>query len=81
MKMVFLLLLEQVAKIIKMLMRLWISFWQMLFLLANVIDRLEEYHKKENIPIDNNKRTSIVIQNPSLSSESMLNSNKTFCCL
>ena len=51
------------------------------FLLANIIDRLEEYHKKENIPIDNNKRTSIVIQNPSLSSESLLNSNKTFCCL
>ena len=51
------------------------------FLLANVIDRLEEYHKKENIPIDNNKRTSIVIQNPSLTSESLLNSNRTFCCL
>ena len=51
------------------------------FLLANVIDRLEEYHKKENIPMDNNKRTSIVIQNPSLSSESLLNSNRNFCCL
>ena len=51
------------------------------FLLGNIIDRLEEYHKKENIPIDNNKRTSIVIQNPSLSSESLLNSNKKFCCL
>ena len=50
------------------------------FLLANIIDRLEEYHKKANIPIDNNKRTSIVIQNPSISSESLLNSNKTFCC-
>ena len=50
-------------------------------LLGNVIDRLEEYHKKENIPIDNNKRTSIVIQNPSLTSESLLNSNRTFCCL
>ena len=50
-------------------------------LLGNVIDRLEEYHKKENIPIDNDKRTSIVIQNPSLSSESLLNSNKNFCCL
>ena len=32
MKMAFLLLLEQVAKIIKMLMRLWISFWQMLLI-------------------------------------------------
>ena len=50
------------------------------FLLANIIDRLEEYHKKANIPIDNNKRTSIVIQNPSLSSESLLNSNRNLCC-
>ena len=51
------------------------------FLLANIIDRLEDYHKKANIPIDNNKRTSIVIQNPSASSESLLNSNKNFCCV
>ena len=50
------------------------------FLLANIIDRLEEYHKKANIPIDNNKITSIVIQNPSLSSESLLNSNRNLCC-
>ena len=50
------------------------------FLLANIIDRLEDYHKKNNIPIDNNKRTSIVIQNPSLSSESLLNSNRNLCC-
>ena len=50
------------------------------FLLANIIDRLEDYHKKANIPIDNNKRTSIVIQNPSLSSESLLNSNRNLCC-
>ena len=51
------------------------------FLLANIIDRLEDYHKKANIPIDNNQRTSIVIQNPSASSESLLNSNKNFCCV
>ena len=51
------------------------------FLLANIIDRLEDYHKKANLPIDNNKRTSIVIQNPSASSESLLNSNKNFCCV
>ena len=51
------------------------------YLLSNVIDRLEEYHKKSNIPIDDNKRTSIVIQNASLSSESLLNSKKTFCCI
>ena len=51
------------------------------YLLSNVIDRLEEYHKKSNIPIDDNKRTSIVIQNTSLSSESLLNSKKTFCCI
>ena len=51
------------------------------FLLANIIDRLEDYHKKANIPIDNNKRTSIVIQNPSLTSESLLSSNNKFCCI
>ena len=51
------------------------------FLLANVIDRLEEYHKKENITIYNNKRTIIVIQNPSLTSESLLNTNRNFYCL
>ena len=51
------------------------------YLLANIIDRLEEYHKKENIPIDDNKRTSIVIQNPSLSTESLLSNKKSFCCL
>ena len=50
------------------------------FLLANIIDRLEDYHKKANIPMDDNKRTSIVIQNPSLSTESLLNSKKSFCC-
>ena len=50
------------------------------FLLANIIDRLEDYHKKANRPIDNDKRTSIVIQNPSLSSESLLNQNKNLCC-
>ena len=51
------------------------------FLLANIIDRLEDYHKKANIPIDNDKRTSIVIQNPSLTSESLLSSNNKFCCI
>ena len=50
------------------------------YLLANIIDRLEEYHKKANIPIDNNKRTSIVIQNASVSTESLLNNKKSFCC-
>ena len=49
------------------------------YLLANIIDRLEEYHKKENIPIDN-KRTSIAIQKPSVSTESLLSSKKNFCC-
>ena len=51
------------------------------FLLANIIDRLEEYHKKENIPIDGDKRTSIVIQNANLTSESLLSSNRNFCCI
>ena len=51
------------------------------FLLSNVIDRLEEYYKKNNIPIDDNKRTSIVIQKPSSSTESLLGSKKSFCCL
>ena len=50
------------------------------YLLANIIDRLEEYHKKANIPIDNNNRTSIAIQNQSLSNESLLSSKKSFCC-
>ena len=50
-------------------------------LLSNIIDRLEEYHKKNNLPMDDNKRTSIVIQNPSTSTESLLNSKKSFCCL
>ena len=49
------------------------------FLLANIIDRLEDYHKKANIPIDNNKRTSIVIQNPSASSSSIR--DVIFCLL
>jgi small GTP-binding protein len=51
------------------------------YLLANIIDRLEEYHKKANIPIDDNKRTSIVIQKPSESTESLLNNKKSFCCV
>ena len=51
------------------------------YLLANIIDRLEEYHKKANIPIDDNKRTSIVVQHPSSSTESLLNSKKSFCCV
>ena len=50
------------------------------YLLANIIDRLEEYHKKANIPIDNNKRTSIVIQKPNPSTESLLSSKKALCC-
>ena len=50
------------------------------YLLANIIDRLEEYHKKANMPMDDNKRTSIVIQKPSVSTESLLNSKKSFCC-
>ena len=50
------------------------------YLLANIIDRLEEYHKKANLPLDDNKRTSIVIQKPSLSTESLLGSKKSYCC-
>ena len=49
------------------------------YLLANIIDRLEEYYKNANIPIDD-KRTSIVVQNPSESIESLLNSKKSTCC-
>ena len=51
------------------------------YLLANIIDRLEEYHKKANIPIDDNNRTSIVNQNVSLSTESLLSNKKSFCCV
>ena len=50
------------------------------FLLANIIDRLEEYHKKTNIPFDNDKRTSIVIQNTTPSTESLLSNKKSLCC-
>ena len=49
-------------------------------LLSNIIDRLEEYHKRNNLPMDDNKRTSIVIQKPSTSTESLLNSKKSICC-
>ncbi len=49
------------------------------YLLANIIDRLEDYYKKSNISIDD-KRTSIVVQNPKASTESLLNSNKSSCC-
>ena len=49
-------------------------------LLANIIDRLEEYHKIQNIPMDGNKRTSIVVQNASPSTESLLSNKKSFCC-
>ena len=51
------------------------------YLLANIIDRLEEYHKKNNIPLDGNKRTSIVIQKPTVSTESLLSNKKSFCCI
>ena len=52
------------------------------FLLANIIDRIEEYHQNKNIPLgEDNKRTSIVIQKPSPSTESLLGSKKSFCCL
>ena len=37
-------------------MRLWI------YLLANIIDRLEEYNKKENRPLDDNKNNKIVMK-------------------
>ena len=50
------------------------------YLLAHIIDRLEEHYKNANIPIEDN-RTSIVIQNPSESTESLLNSKKSTCCL
>ena len=51
------------------------------FLLSQVIDKLEEYHKINNIPLDDNQRTSIVMKNPSPSTESILGNKKSFCCL
>ena len=51
------------------------------YLLSNIIDRLEEYHQKTNIPMDDNKRTSIVAKNNNLSNESLFNSQKEFCCV
>ena len=48
-------------------------------LLANIIERLEEYYQIQNIPIDD-KRTSITIQNNMASIESVVDSNKSSCC-
>ena len=48
------------------------------YLIKTIIDRLEEYSKKTNKPINNDNRTSIVIEQPKKSNESLLKSNK--CC-
>lgn len=50
------------------------------YLLGIVIDKLEEYHKINNIPLDGNKRISIVDQNPNISKESNLGDKNSFCC-
>jgi len=49
------------------------------YLLGHVIDKLEEYHKKNNIPLDDNKRISIQEHNPSLINESNLGEKTSFC--
>jgi small GTP-binding protein len=48
------------------------------YLIKTIIDRLEEYSKKTNKPINNDNRTSIVIEQPKKSNESLLKMNK--CC-
>ena len=48
------------------------------FLLPNIIDIFEEYHKKEIVPIDNNKRTCIIIQSLNNISKSLLTSNNKY---
>ena len=50
------------------------------YLLSHVIDKLEEYHKINNIPFGDNQRTSIVMKNSSISNESILGNKNTFCC-
>ncbi len=50
------------------------------YLLSTIIDRMEEYSKKNNTPnVEDEKRTSIVIQNPSANTRIML-SKKKYCC-
>ena len=48
------------------------------FLLKTIIHRLEEHSKLTNTPIDNENRTSIVIQAPVKKNDSLLTSRK--CC-
>jgi small GTP-binding protein len=48
------------------------------FLIENIIDRLELYSKINNVPIDENKRTSIIIN--SNNKKTLLNEKKYFCC-
>jgi small GTP-binding protein len=49
-------------------------------LLSVVIDKLEEYYKINNIPLDIVQRNSIVMRNPSVTNESLLGDKKSFCC-
>ena len=51
------------------------------FLIQNIIERLEEYSKKTNVPIENENRTSIVIQNTSSTTTNVsLYRGKYICC-
>jgi small GTP-binding protein len=51
------------------------------FLIKNIIERLEEYSKKTSIPIENENRTSIVIQNTSSNINNLsLYKGKLICC-
>jgi small GTP-binding protein len=53
------------------------------FLIENVIDRLELYSKSNNVPIDENKRTSIVIEssnNDNKRKSLFQEKKKYYCC-
>ena len=51
------------------------------YLIQNIIERLEEYSKKTNVPIENENRTSIVIQNTSSTTTNVsLYRGKYICC-
>ena len=50
------------------------------YLLSAIIDRMDEYHKKNDTNVvDNERKTSIVIQNP-LATTKMMLAKKKICC-
>jgi hypothetical protein len=50
------------------------------YLLSVIIDKIEDYSKNNNnSPFDDDKRTSIVIQNPNAATQLMLAKRNTCC--